>query len=109
MDRIDPASIDAVVANAVAFLRERLRSGAYGLACIGSDGTPRFSNDKGHVFVAAFIAEAMQGLFDEVDRTLVVVGFCPRKTPDFGDTRLPVRTIASSFGCSMSIPTTRHT
>ena len=62
-----------MVANAVAFLRERLRSGAYGLACIGSDGGPRFSNDKGHVFVASFIAEAMHDMFDEIDRTLVLV------------------------------------
>jgi hypothetical protein len=34
---------------------------------------PRVSDDKGHVFVASFIAEAMAGLFDEIDRTIVLV------------------------------------
>lgn len=63
----------AAVAKASAFLRERLRSGAYGLGCVGSDGAPRFSDNKGHVFVASFIAEAMTGLFDEIDRTIVLV------------------------------------
>lgn len=67
------AGLDAAVAKAAAFLRERLRSGAYGLACVGSDGTPRFSDNKGHVFVASFIAEAMTGLLDEIDRTIVLV------------------------------------
>jgi hypothetical protein len=38
------------------------------LACVGSDGKPNFSDNKGHVFVASFIAEAMTGLFDEIDR-----------------------------------------
>lgn len=65
--------LDAAIAKAAAFLRERLRSGAYGLACVGSDGAPRFSDNKGHVFVASFIAEAMTGLFDEIDRTIVLV------------------------------------
>jgi hypothetical protein len=73
LDRFDRAAVDSAVANAVAFLRERLRSGAYGLACIGNDGRPRFSDGKGHVFVASFIVEAMHDLFDEIDRTLVVV------------------------------------
>jgi glycosyltransferase involved in cell wall biosynthesis/1,4-dihydroxy-2-naphthoate octaprenyltransferase len=67
------ATLDAAIAKAATFLRERLRSGSYGLACVGSDGAPRFSNDKGHVFVASFIAEAMTGLFDEIDRTIVIV------------------------------------
>ena len=65
--------VQSAIATSVAFLRERLRSGAYGLACVGSDGSPRFSDNKGHVFVASFIAEAMSGLFDEIDRTIVLV------------------------------------
>jgi 1,4-dihydroxy-2-naphthoate octaprenyltransferase len=67
------ATLDAAIAKAAAFLRERLRSGSYGLACVGSDGAPNFSNNKGHVFVASFMAEAMTGLFDEIDRTIVLV------------------------------------
>jgi len=69
----EATALDAAVAKAAEFLRGRLRSGAYGLACVGSDGTPRFSDNKGHVFVASFIAEAMTGLFDEIDRTIVLV------------------------------------
>ena len=65
--------LDAAVEKAAAFLRERLRSGTYGLACVGSDGTPRFSDNKGHIFVASFIVDAMTGLLDEIDRTIVLV------------------------------------
>ncbi|HTD35426.1 MAG TPA: prenyltransferase/squalene oxidase repeat-containing protein [Candidatus Elarobacter sp.] len=72
-DAAETTALDAAVAQAARFLRECLRSGAYGLACTGSDGTPRFSDNKGHVFVASFIAEAMSGLFDEIDRTIVLV------------------------------------
>jgi hypothetical protein len=72
-DGVAAATLAAAIAKAAAFLRERLRSGAYGLACVGSDGTPRVSDDKGHVFVASFIAEGMTGLFDEIDRTIVLV------------------------------------
>jgi hypothetical protein len=66
-------TLDAAIVKATAFLRERLRSGAYGLACVGSDGTPRFADNKGHVFVASFISEAMFGLLDEIDRTIILV------------------------------------
>ncbi|MEA3002711.1 MAG: squalene-hopene/tetraprenyl-beta-curcumene cyclase [Sphingomonadales bacterium] len=66
------ATLDAALAKAAAFLRQRLRSGAYGLACVGSDGAARFSDDKGHVFVASFVAEAMTGLLDEIDRTIIL-------------------------------------
>jgi hypothetical protein len=66
-------TIDAAVTQAASFLRNRLRSGAYGLAAIGSDGTPRFPDDKGHIFVAAPLAEAMTGLLDEIDRTIILV------------------------------------
>lgn len=65
--------IDDATAKATQFLRERLRSGHYGLSCIGNDGSPRFSDNKGHVFVASFIADAMHGLLDEIDRTIILV------------------------------------
>jgi hypothetical protein len=69
----DAATFDSAVAKAAGFLRQRLRSGAYGLACTGPDGAARFSDNKGHVFVAHFIAEAMDGLLDEIDRTIILV------------------------------------
>ncbi len=65
--------LDSAIAKAAAFLRERLRSGKYGLTAVGSDGTPRFPDDKGHVFVAWPITEAMTGLLDEIDRTILLV------------------------------------
>jgi Squalene-hopene cyclase C-terminal domain len=67
------STLDVAIAKAAAFLRERLRSGSYGLAAVGSDGTPRFPDDKGHIFVAASVAEAMTGLLDEIDRTIILV------------------------------------
>lgn len=66
-------TLDWAITKATAFLRERLRSGKYGLTAIGSDGMPRFPDDKGHVFVAWPIAEAMTGLLDEIDRTILLV------------------------------------
>ncbi len=66
-------TLDAAVAKAAAFLRERLRSGTYGMAGVGSDGAPTITDTRGHVFVAAFIAEAMTGLLDEIDRTIILV------------------------------------
>ncbi|HET9393877.1 MAG TPA: hypothetical protein VFO29_10220 [Candidatus Rubrimentiphilum sp.] len=64
--------IDAVVAKGAAFLRKRLRSGVYGLSVVGRD-TARASDNSGHIFAAAFIAEAMTGLLDEIDRSLILV------------------------------------
>ena len=65
--------LDAAIASSASFLRERLRAGAYGLSCVLNDGSPAFSHDKGHLFVAWFVTEAMAGLFDEIDRTVVLV------------------------------------
>jgi hypothetical protein len=65
--------LDLAIRKAAAFLRERLRTGAYGMAGVASDGAPTVTHDRGHVFVAAFIAEAMTGLLDEIDRTIVLV------------------------------------
>jgi hypothetical protein len=102
------AGLDAAVAKAATFLRERLRSGAYGLACVGSDGTPRFSDNKGHVFVASFIAEAMTGLLDEIDRTIVLVRILSEENDGQWGSRRPGRTTAISPASSMSIPTILH-
>lgn len=66
-------TVDAAIARSASFVRGRLRAGAYGLTCVGGDGTPRFGDDKGHVFVASFVTEAMTGLFDEIDRTIVLM------------------------------------
>lgn len=60
------------IASAATFIKERLKSGAYGMSCKGSDGTPRFSDAKGHVFVGFFISEALTGLLDEVERTILL-------------------------------------
>ena len=67
------AAIQSAIEKAASFLRKSLHSGAYGLACVGSDDAPRFAHNHGHVFVASFMAEAMDGLLDEIDRTIVLV------------------------------------
>lgn len=69
----DPATLESAIARSTAFLKRRLRGGDYGLTCIGADGQPRFSDNKGHVFVAAFITEALAGSLGEIDRALVIV------------------------------------
>jgi hypothetical protein len=65
--------MDAAIHRSVRFLRASLHTGNYGLACIGDDGEPRFSDNKGHVFVNAFITEALAGLLEEIDRSIVLV------------------------------------
>jgi hypothetical protein len=102
-------TLDAAIAKAAAFLRERLRSGAYGLACVGSDGAPRFSDNKGHVFVASFIAEAMNGVFDEIGRTIVLVRILSEEDNGLWGFSPPGPTIVMGSVSSMSTPTTRHT
>ncbi len=61
------------VRQAERFLKESLRSGLYGLSCSGSDGTPRVSHNKGHLFAGFFIAEALRDRLDEVERSLLIV------------------------------------
>lgn len=60
------------MARARAFLRRRIRTGTYGLACVGTDGARRFSDNKGHVFVANFVTEALTDHMSEIDRALIL-------------------------------------
>lgn len=75
------------------FLKDQLRTGRYGLSCYGSDGTPRVSHDKGHLFSAFFIAEAIGPELDEIERAALIVrllseeanghwGYAPRASWD---------------------------
>ncbi|MDC0326045.1 hypothetical protein OAL64_00180 [bacterium] len=57
---------------AVKFLKTQLSDGNYGLTCMGSDGLPRFSHQKGHVFSGYFIARALGHDISETDRALLV-------------------------------------
>ena len=70
--KANSASLDAAIPKTAAFLRKSLHSGSYGLASIDGNGAPTFADNKGHVFVASFITEAMTGLFDEIDRTIII-------------------------------------
>ncbi len=69
----EAGTFKAAIAKAEAFLRGRLRAGDYGLACVGSDGSRTFADNRGHLFVAAFIAQAMRGRLDEIDRTIILM------------------------------------
>lgn len=68
-----PERLDIATAAAAGFLRGRLRSGAYGLSGLDNTGAAKIVHDKGHLFVLAFIAEAMAGLIDEIDRTIILM------------------------------------
>jgi hypothetical protein len=52
------------------YLRKQLLSGAYGLSCIGRNGKPKFSNEKGHLFSAFHIVDALRGEINEIERTI---------------------------------------
>lgn len=56
-----------------AFLKQQLRAGRCSLSCHGSDGTPRFSHSKGHLFAGFFLAQALDSDLDEAERTLLLV------------------------------------
>jgi hypothetical protein len=60
------------IARGQVYLRELLRAGRYSLDCHGPDGSERFSNNKGHLFVAYFLADALAGTLDEIDRTILL-------------------------------------
>lgn len=72
----DPTVFDRERQNAVArgtaFLRRALHDGTFGLACVGTDGTARFSHNKGHVFTGFFIGEALDGELKEIDRAILL-------------------------------------
>lgn len=53
-------------------LRRCVRAGDYGLSCLGSDGTPRFSHNKGHVFAGYFLATALGDHLPEIERALLI-------------------------------------
>ncbi len=64
--------IEQAIDRAWSFLRACLREGRYCLDCFGEDGSHRFSHDKGHLFVAYFLADALAGQLDEIDRTILL-------------------------------------
>jgi hypothetical protein len=67
------SSRDTAILAGSAFLKQQLRAGHWSLSCHGSDGTPRFSHQKGHLFSAFFISQALDGGLDETERTLLLV------------------------------------
>ncbi len=66
-------NINTAVKSGIIFIKQQLRAGQYGLSCFGSDGTPRFSNDRGHLFSAFFIAEAIADELSEVERAVLLM------------------------------------
>lgn len=65
--------LNTAIANAAAFLKQKLRTGNYALACRNGYGVPVLHHGTGHVFVAFFISEAMLGLLDEFERSIILV------------------------------------
>lgn len=69
----DKRTVDRVIDRAVSFVKRQLIAGNYSLSVSGSDGTTRFSDQKGHVFVGFYITEALVGLLNEIERTILLV------------------------------------
>jgi len=55
------------------FIKQQLLSGNYGLSCLGKDGTPKFSNNKGHLFSVFHIANALMEDMTEIERAIFLV------------------------------------
>jgi hypothetical protein len=70
---IDPNRQAESELRAVGFLKSQIGAGNYGLKCFGSDGSPRFSNDKGHAFSGYFLARALGCDISEVERSMLIV------------------------------------
>jgi len=66
-------TVDRVIDKAASFVKRQLIAGNYSLSVYGSDGTSRFSDQKGHVFVGYYITEALVGLLNEIERTILLV------------------------------------
>ena len=79
----DTERVRAAVSQSVQFLKARLTAGDYGLSCYGPDGSTRFSHDKGHVFSAFFIAEALGSEISEIERTIILTRILSEETGGF--------------------------
>src|SRR5205823_14784385 len=62
-----------IIQRGSAYIRKQLLASDYGLSCFGSDSTARFSNEKGHVFSAYFLADALADSLSELERSLILV------------------------------------
>ena len=72
-EAIDPALLSGSEVHAMDFLKSQVGSGRYGLKCLGSDGSPRFSDEKGHAFSGYFLARALGEDLSEVERSILIV------------------------------------
>ena len=70
--RMAGRTTDKAIDRGTAFLRTCLHAGRYALDSVGADGQPNFAQDHGHVFVGAFLVEAMGDAVTELDRTIVL-------------------------------------
>ncbi|MDB5228755.1 MAG: hypothetical protein JWN78_2948 [Bacteroidota bacterium] len=64
--------IDEAIEGGSNYLRKQLLSGNYGLTCIGKNGLPKFSNNKGHLFSVFHMTNALLGKLDEIERTIIL-------------------------------------
>lgn len=70
------------IQNAIAFLRKKINSGRYGLACLGLNGQPKFSNDKGHLFSIFHLVNALGEEMNEIERTIFLTRIISEKYED---------------------------
>lgn len=55
---------------ATSFIRGKILSGQYGLACLDQKGLSKFSNDKGHLFSVFHLVNALATEINEIERTI---------------------------------------
>ncbi len=70
MTTSEKENISKAISDGTDYLRNKVLSGNYGLSCIGNDGTPKFSNSKGHLFSIFHIVNALKGEINEIERTI---------------------------------------
>jgi hypothetical protein len=61
------------IGKGVAFLKQKIISGNYGLACSGINGQEKFSNNKGHLFSIFHLVDALEGELNEIERTIFLI------------------------------------
>lgn len=73
MSDTEKENILSAIRSGTDFIRKQLLSGNYGLSCLGKDGNPKFSHDKGHLFSAFHIVDALSDDLNEMERTIILM------------------------------------
>ena len=73
MTNSEKENISKAISAGSDYLRNKVLSGKYGLSCLGNDGSPKFSNSKGHLFSLFHIVNALKDEINEIERTIFLM------------------------------------